>query len=126
MKNKILYIEDEPDHAALIKLWLERNDFIISIAGSGKEGLERIEKERPDLVLLDIMLPDIGGTEVCKRIKTGSNSANIPVLIVSGAGRKEVRDASFKSGADDFIDKPVSPKDLLVKMRALLEKNSVK
>jgi len=120
MSKQILYVEDKPAHATMVKDWLTDNGFEVNVAGTGEDALKEIEKKKPDLVLLDIILPKISGIEVCRRLKENSNSRNIPVLMLSAAGAKEVKHECEIVGADGFMDKPFGPKELVAKIKELL------
>lgn len=116
--NHILLIEDELTIQELVKFNLEREGYIVKIAGDGKRGLELVNSEMPDLILLDVMLPELDGYEVCKAIRGNKDTANLPIIMLSA--RDEVADKviGLELGADDYITKPFSPRELVARVKA--------
>lgn len=121
-KKRILLIEDEEDIASLIKLHAELEDYKLHVEVDGINGYRAVERERPDLVILDIMLPGLNGFDVCRRIKTNPELKNIPVIILTA--KKEEMDTvlGLELGADDYVAKPFSPKVLFSRARAVLRR----
>ena len=117
--KKILIIEDQQSIAELEKDYLEMNEFQVDITTSGHEGLYQALTEDYDLILLDLMLPDIDGFEVCKKIR---REKNIPLLIVSARGEDVDKIRGLGLGADDYISKPFSPSELVARVRAHLSR----
>lgn len=123
LQMKILIVDDDATSQKLLKGILDRNGYTrIQLSSSGEEALDEIWKEPPDLILLDIFMPGIGGYEVCKRVRTNESTANIPILIVTG-GAVEADESlaeSFEAGATDFITKPIKTIELVSRVKASL------
>ena len=118
-KPKILIVDDEPDQVELLCSQLEDDYFPIPAYG-GKEGLELVKSSKPDLILLDLMLPGVNGFEVCRRIKSDPDSTFIPVIIISGFFEKSNKIKAVECGADDFINKPIDRFELKTRIRSLI------
>ncbi len=116
--SKILLIEDDLLIQELVTFNLEREGYVVKVAGDGKSGLERVSSEMPDLILLDVMLPEIDGYEVCKAIRANKETTNIPIIMLSA--RDEVADTviGLELGADDYVTKPFSPRELVARVKA--------
>src|SRR3989338_4484310 len=121
-KKRILLIEDEEDIAALIKLQAELSGYKLHVEVYGINGFRAIEREKPDLVILDIMLPGENGLDVCRKIKNSSELKNIPVLILSAKGEELDIVLGLELGADDYMQKPFSPKVLFSRIKAILRR----
>jgi len=121
-KKRIILIEDEEDIAALIKLQAELSGYKLHVEVDGINGYRAIERERPDLVLLDIMLPGENGLDVCRRIKGNPDLKNIPIIIVSAKGEELDVVLGLELGADDYVQKPFSPKVLFSRIKAILRR----
>jgi two-component system cell cycle response regulator len=121
-KKKILFIEDEPDQIMMISMRLKKNDYDVVSATDGKTGLERAATEKPDLILVDILMPGIDGFEVCRRLRKNSAIKHIPVIATTAAGMDDVEQQCLTAGADDCVRKPYDSADLLAKIKRLLEK----
>ncbi|MFQ5536286.1 MAG: response regulator transcription factor [Gemmatimonadota bacterium] len=119
---RILVVEDEPDIAALVAYQLTREGFRVETAGSGPEALEAVERETPDLVVLDRMLPGLSGDEVLQRFKEEPATASIPVLVLTAKREQEERIEGFEMGADDYLAKPFSPRELVLRVQAILRR----
>ncbi|MFA6712086.1 MAG: response regulator transcription factor [Candidatus Caldatribacteriota bacterium] len=117
--EKILIIEDQQSIAELIKDYLEINDFQVEIKNNGQEGLKDALGKDYDLILLDLMLPDIDGFEICKKIR---KEKNIPILIISARGEDIDKIRGLGLGADDYISKPFSPNELVARVKAHLSR----
>ncbi|OGL39224.1 MAG: DNA-binding response regulator [Candidatus Schekmanbacteria bacterium RIFCSPHIGHO2_02_FULL_38_11] len=122
MPKKILIIEDEKDIAELVKHYLEKDNFETLSAFDGEKGLELVKKQNPDVVILDLMLPKIDGIEVCKRIRSDSKVSNVPIIMLTAKGDESDRIIGLELGADDYITKPFSPKELVARVKALLRR----
>ena len=120
--KKILIVEDETDIAQLVKLYLEKDGFRTSIATTGAEGLKLIKTDRPDMVILDLMLPEIDGLEICKKIRTAPDTALLPVLMLTAKAEESDTIIGLELGADDYVTKPFSPKVLVTRVKALLRR----
>jgi two-component system phosphate regulon response regulator PhoB len=121
-KPLVLVVEDEAPLATMLRYNLEKQGFRVEEAGDGEEALTRIEEVKPDLVLLDWMLPVMSGIEVCRQIRRRSTTRDLPVIMVTA--RTEEQDAvrGLNTGADDYVTKPFSMDGLLARMRALLRR----
>lgn len=120
----ILIIEDEPEIAELMRFHLEREGFNVRIIASGRLALAAVEKESPDLLLLDLMLPDLDGLEVCRRLKFRETTRHIPIMIVSAKGEESDVVAGLELGADDYVTKPFSPKVLIARVKRILRRQN--
>lgn len=121
-KPKILLIEDEEDIAALIKLQAEISGYKLHIETDGLNGFRAVERDKPDLVILDIMLPGQSGLDVCRKIKTNADLKDIPVIILSAKTEELDVVLGLELGADDYVSKPFSPKILFSRVRAVLRR----
>jgi two-component system phosphate regulon response regulator PhoB len=115
-------VEDESDIAALIAYQLTREGFRVETAGTGMEALQAIARDIPDLVVLDRMLPGLTGDEVLLRLKEESATSNIPVLVLTAKREQEDRIKGFELGADDYLTKPFSPRELVLRVQAILRR----
>lgn len=123
-KKKILIIDDEVDLIGLLKTRLEMHNYYIMPCYTSSRGLEIAKREKPDLVLLDVMMPDLNGYEVCKILKHDDETKEIPIILFTAKlGEKEqLKKESEDAGANDYIPKPFEPADLLVKIISLIGK----
>ena len=121
-KKKILLIEDEEDIAALIKLQAEISGYKLHVEVDGVNGYRAIERELPDLVILDLMLPGENGLDVCRKMKSSAELKNIPVIILSAKGEELDVVLGLELGADDYVPKPFSPKILFSRIKAVLRR----
>src|SRR5947209_18905762 len=119
MSQKILIIEDEEGIVHLLKLYLKDAGFNVVVASDGADGLALHARERPDLVILDIMLPALDGFEVCRRIRAWSKT---PILMLTARIDEDDRIAGLDLGADDYLTKPFSPRELVSRVRAILRR----
>jgi len=120
--KRILIIEDEKDLADLLAFNLEKEGFAARCAFDGNEGLEAARSEHPDLVVLDLMLPGLMGTEVCKALRKDPRTSRIPVLMVTAKSDEIDRVVGFEVGADDYIVKPFSMRELTLRVKAILRR----
>jgi two-component system, OmpR family, alkaline phosphatase synthesis response regulator PhoP len=120
--KKILIVEDEADIAQLVKLYLEKEGFRMTIAPTGIEGLKLIKTDRPDMVVLDLMLPEIDGLEVCKKIRSAPDTALLPILMLTAKAEESDTIIGLELGADDYVAKPFSPKVLVTRVKALFRR----
>src|SRR5262245_52571223 len=120
MKRRILVVEDNPEMLELLTLSLQTEGFSVSTAKSGIEAVRKARLHRPDLILLDLMLPEMDGFGVCQTIRRDPAVAGTPILILSGATGELTRLAGLESGGTDFICKPAKPQDLASRIRAAL------
>lgn len=120
MTARILIVDDTPLNLKLLTAKLARDYYIVSTAENGPEALEKAEKENPDLILLDVMMPEMNGFEVCERLKREPHTANIPVVMVTALTDVTDRVQGLRAGADDFLSKPINDIALMARVRSLL------
>ncbi len=120
--KKILIVEDEAEIAQLVKLYLEKDGFRTATANTGVEGLKLIKTDRPDMVILDLMLPEMDGLEVCKKIRNATDTALLPVLMLTAKAEESDTIIGLELGADDYVTKPFSPKVLVTRVKALFRR----
>jgi len=123
MAHTVLIVEDEADLRETLAYSLETEGFVVKAAGSGAEGLaQALTRPPPDLVLLDLMLPDLSGLEVCRRLRAEPATAAVPVIMLTAKGEEIDRVVGFEVGADDYVTKPFSARELILRMRAVLRR----
>jgi len=122
MASRVLIVEDERDIRDLVLFHLEREGFQVSSASSGEEALRQVRHASPDLVLLDLMLPAMGGLEVCRKLRQDPATVALPIVMLTAKGDEVDRVLGLELGADDYIVKPFSPKELLARVRAVLRR----
>lgn len=120
--TKIVVIEDEPDILELIEYNLRREGFEVATATSGRAGLSVIGREKPDIVLLDLLLPGLDGLDVCRRLRSVDSTRDLPVIMVTARGEESDVVLGLGVGADDYIHKPFSPRELIARVRAVLRR----
>jgi two-component system alkaline phosphatase synthesis response regulator PhoP len=125
LKKKIVVVEDEPDILEVLSYNLKREGFEVTTALDGARGLELVEKNSPDLVVLDLMRPGIDGLEICQRIKNNKKLSHIPVIMVTAKGEESDVVLGLGIGADDYIAKPFSPRELIARVKAVLRRSQV-
>ena len=123
MATKIFIIEDEPSIIKLVQHNLEKEGFIVSSSLNGNEGLKELKKFQPHLLLLDWMLPDLSGIDICKSIRRESNLKNLPIIMLTAKGESEDKIKGLNSGADHYITKPFSFNEVLARINALLRRS---
>ncbi len=121
-KTKILVVEDEEALATLLDYNLTQEGFKVSIASDGEEAIYRVEENQPDLIILDWMLPKISGIEVCRRLRSKSETKNIPVIMLTARSEESDRVRGLETGADDYLTKPFSTAELIARARAVLRR----
>ena len=112
MPKKILLADDEEDVKVVLKMFLENRGYNVSTAFDGLDAIDQAHKEKPDLVLLDVMMPVIDGFEVCKRLKSDPQTADIPIIMLSAASHSESVQRGLNAGAADYLVKPFEPEHL--------------
>lgn len=125
MPETILVIEDEEDVADLVRYHLRKAKYRVVQAADGADGARLAVSEKPDAIVLDVMLPKLNGFEVTKRLRSDARTAGIPILILSAKGETENRIKGLEFGADDYLPKPFSPKELLLRIQALLRRKGL-
>ncbi len=123
MSGNIYIVEDEEPIITLIKYNLEKEGYKVSYSDNGNDGIKGIKNSLPDLVLLDWMLPDFSGVEICKNLKKDIKFKNIPIIMLTAKGEEEDKIKGLNSGADDYITKPFSFPELLARVKALLRRS---
>ena len=119
---KILIVDDVMSNVLLLKVLLTNEKFAIATASNGRQALEQVDKENPDLVLLDVMMPDMSGFEVAQHLKANPKTADIPIIFLTAKTLKEDILEGFKIGADDYITKPFSMEELTFRIEAILRR----
>ncbi len=126
MKEKILIVEDEKDIVKMLNYNLKKEGFRTIDAFDGEDAVDLALKERPDLILLDLMLPGIDGLEVCRQLKKEPKSASIPIIMLTAKTQETDKVVGLELGADDYVSKPFSPKELIARIRAVLRRGKEK
>jgi len=121
--KKILFVDDEPQLVEMVKIRLEANDYEVILASDGEQALEKARGEKPDLIILDIMLPKMDGYKVCRMLKFDDKYSNIPVIMLTARSQKSEKSMGEEVGADAYIIKPFEPQMLLGKIKELLKES---
>jgi twitching motility two-component system response regulator PilH len=116
----ILIVDDSPTEIHVIKTMLEKNDFTVSTASSGEEGIEKAKSEHPDLILMDVVMPGMNGFQATRQIATDPSTSAIPIIIVSTKDQETDKMWGLRQGAKDYITKPAKEKDLVNKIHSVL------
>ena len=124
MNGKIFIIEDEPSIIQLVQHNLEKNGFIVLSSVNGNDGLRELKKFQPDLLLLDWMLPDLSGIEICKNIRKDNSFKNLPVIMLTAKGEEEDKIKGLDSGVDDYLTKPFGFNELMARIKAVLRRSN--
>ncbi len=122
LRHKILVVEDEPDIRELLRYSLAEEGFVVEEAGDGAEALDRITRRAPDLVVLDLMMPRMSGLELCRRLRASADTAALPVMVVTAKGAEVDRILGLEMGADDYVVKPFSPREVVARVKGLLRR----
>lgn len=120
-RAKILVVEDDPKTAATIRLYLEHSGFQVSTANNGSQALQKLRVEPYALIILDLMLPEINGLEICRQVRKDSN---LPVIMLTAKTTEEDKLQGLELGADDYVSKPFSPRELIARVRAVLRRSA--
>ena len=121
VNKKVVVIDDEPSVQEVVRGYLERDGYLVYVAGNGADGLALAERMKPGLIVLDLMLPDISGEEICREIRSRSD---VPILMLTAKAGEEERVGGLTLGADDYLTKPFSPRELVARVRAILRRSS--
>ena len=124
MEHMVLIVEDEPPQAELLSYNLEKEGFRVMVAGDGEEGLLLAQENTPDAIVLDWMLPGRTGIEVCRQLRGSNDTRDIPILMLTARGEEEDRVRGIETGADDYVVKPYSPREVVARIKALLRRAS--
>ena len=120
--KRVLVIEDDKDIVELVRYNLEKDGFQVTASGDGATGLAQIRKALPDLLVLDLMLPKLSGLEICKEVRKDVSLNRLPILILTAKGEEADRVVGLELGADDYVTKPFSPRELAARVKALLRR----
>jgi DNA-binding response OmpR family regulator len=120
--TRILVVEDDRDIAVLVARYLEKAGFAADVVSSGGEALAAVAARPPDLLVLDLMLPQVDGLEICRAVRTNSKTADVPIIILTARAEESDRIVGLEIGADDYMTKPFSPNELVARVRALLRR----
>ena len=123
-RRKILVVEDEADFLDLLRLYFKQEGFAIATATNGLDAVKKARSLMPDLILLDVMLPELDGFAVCEILRNDSATASIPVVMLTGLCGQMSRCAGIESGATEFVTKPANPEDIVSKVKDMLERRS--
>ena len=126
MNNKILIVDDEPDIVDLVSYNLKKDGFRVTTASDGEQALHKVRKDKFDLVVLDLMLPGIQGVELCRIIRNDPKTADTPIIMLTAKGEEVDRVIGLESGADDYMTKPFSSKELIARIKAVLRRTGEK
>jgi two-component system phosphate regulon response regulator PhoB len=122
MDARVLVVDDEPDLVELVRYNLTEAGFRVSEARTGAEALAAVRRSVPDILILDLMLPDLSGTEVCRRLRSEAELADLPIIMLTAKSEEIDRVVGFELGADDYVTKPFSPRELILRVRAVLRR----
>jgi phosphate regulon transcriptional regulator PhoB len=123
MASRVLIVEDEPDIRGLLAFHLEREGYQVFKSNNGADALRQVRARPPDLVLLDLMLPEMDGLEVCRRLRQDPATAPLPIVMLTAKGEEVDRVLGLELGADDYIVKPFSPREVVARIRAVLRRS---
>jgi two-component system alkaline phosphatase synthesis response regulator PhoP len=122
MKEKILIVEDDKDIIKMLEYNLNKEGYKVIAAHDGEDALDLAERQHPDLILLDLMLPGMDGLEVCKTLKNQSQASAIPIIMLTAKSQESDKVVGLELGADDYITKPFSPRELIARIKAVLRR----
>jgi len=125
VSEKILIVEDDKHISKLVKYNLEKAGFVCIVTPTGEGALEALNKHSVDLIILDIMLPKMDGFQVCKQVRQDGKFSAIPIIILTAKGEEVDRIVGFELGADDYVVKPFSPRELVLRVKAILKRKEV-
>jgi len=120
--TRILVVEDDRDIGDLVSRYLEKADYVVELLSSGREALRALTERPPDLLILDLMLPQVDGLEICRAVRASEHTAAIPIIMLTARAEESERIVGLELGADDYIAKPFSPSELVARVRALLRR----
>jgi two-component system phosphate regulon response regulator PhoB len=123
VRQRILIVDDEKDIIQVLDFALRQAGYDTITAGDAAQALNRVRETQPDLVILDLMLPDLPGTEVCRQLKSAAKTASLPVIMLTARGEEVDRVVGFELGADDYITKPFSVREVVLRVKAILRRN---
>ena len=120
--QRVLIVDDDPDIQRLVSYNFSQAGFEVTTAASGRKALESVQKQPPDLIILDLMLPDIDGMEVCRTLRQRDSSSRIPIIMLTARGEEIDRVIGFELGADDYVSKPFSPRELVLRVKSIFRR----
>ena len=120
MAEKILVVDDDLETLRLVGMMLQRSGYEILAASSGNQALAIAESEKPDLILLDIMMPDMDGIDVTRRLRSNASTQDLPVIMFTAKTQVDDKVSGFEAGADDYLTKPIEPRELVARVKAVL------
>src|SRR3954454_6904201 len=120
--ERVLIVDDDPDIQRLVGYNLAQAGFQVLSASSGRTALESVQNQLPDLIILDIMMPDVDGMEVCKTLRQRENSRRIPIIMLTARSEEIDRVVGFELGADDYVMKPFSPRELVLRVKSIFRR----
>ena len=123
-RSRVLVVEDDRDIADLVRLYLERAGYATDAVFNGSDAPAAVRREQPDLVVLDLMLPGLDGLEVCRALRSDAKTAAVPVIMLTARAEESDRIAGLELGADDYVTKPFSPRELVARVKALLRRSA--
>lgn len=121
VNKKVVVIDDEPSIQEVVRGYLERDGYLVYVAGNGADGLALAERMEPSLIVLDLMLPDVSGEQICREIRSRSD---VPILMLTAKSGEDERIGGLGLGADDYLTKPFSPRELVARVRAILRRST--
>jgi two-component system phosphate regulon response regulator PhoB len=122
MALRVLVVDDEPDLLELVRVNLAQAGFAVDTAASGRDALDQLQRFPPDLLILDLMLPDVSGTEICRRIRADADLAQLPIIMLTAKADEVDRIVGLELGADDYVTKPFSPRELTLRVQAVMRR----
>jgi len=122
VKEKILIVEDEKDIIKMLEYNLKKEGFRVIVAGDGEDAIDVAVRQQPDLILLDLMLPGMDGLEVCKALKKENKTGSIPIIMLTAKSQEADKVVGLELGADDYMTKPFSPRELIARIKAVLRR----
>jgi len=124
-EKRILIVDDDPDIVETVAFFLSGSDYQVFIAKNGKEALEQVKEEKPDLVLLDVMMPEMNGLEVCRKLKNNPETNSIPVVMLTAQGSKKDVDDAIDGGANGYVVKPFNLPGLVERIETILNAKGI-
>src|SRR5688572_21918441 len=121
--ERVLIVDDDPDIQRLVSYNLTQAGFEVVTASTGRNALEAVQKQPPDLIILDLMLPDVDGMEVCRTLRQRESSRRIPIIMLTARGDEIDRVIGFELGADDYVMKPFSPRELVLRVKSIFRRS---
>lgn len=121
-QKKLLLIDDEPAIQTLVRLVMEADGWQVLVAGEGARGLDLAREQKPDVILLDVALPDVSGLEICRQLKADSTTSSVPIAMLTAMAQETDRRAAMALGADDYVTKPWRPAALIARVSSLMER----